>query len=163
MNTTHTTAIGSLDLGGTVFKRMPNGDMYPFRGAYKAIKHLLEGYFGRHYFHVISRVQDDEHEEKVVKVLFDDGFFELTGMLPANTHFCRKREEKAEIARKLGITHHADDQPEVMIHMPFVPNRLLFRPGQGELEKYYNRLDGVAIKETWEEVEGLWLPATERR
>lgn len=50
--------------------------------------------------------------------------------------FCDRNWQKAEIARRLRLTHFVDDSLEVLIHMPFVPHRFLFRPDPEEVAEF---------------------------
>ena len=59
-------------------------------------------------------------------------FFALTGIRPGNLYFCRERHEKAEHARRLGLTHFIDDRRDVLAPMRgLVPYRYLFGVQRG--------------------------------
>ncbi|HEU4411766.1 MAG TPA: hypothetical protein VFS43_41375 [Polyangiaceae bacterium] len=64
-------------------------------------------------------------------------FFALTGVRPANLYFCRERHEKAEYARRFGLTHFVDDRQDVLAPMRgLVPNLLLFGAQRGPAPPY---------------------------
>lgn len=54
-------------------------------------------------------------------------FHDITGVGEDRLHFCRTREDKAPIARRLGLTAFVDDRVDVLEHLGFVPLRVLFR------------------------------------
>ncbi|AKU98979.1 hypothetical protein AKJ09_05643 [Labilithrix luteola] len=55
------------------------------------------------------------------------GFFERTGISPAQLRFCRERREKAGICLKLGVTMFVDDRLDVLLPMAgVVEHRFLF-------------------------------------
>jgi hypothetical protein len=60
------------------------------------------------------------------------GFYDATGLNPEQVHFCRRREDKEPICRRLGITHFVDDRMSVLNHLGCVPHRYLFTGGVGE-------------------------------
>lgn len=81
-------------------------------------------------------------------------FFAVTGIKPGNLYFCRERHEKADHARRLGLTHFIDDRQDVLAAMRgLVPNRYLFGvqrgPAPRDLRPVLN----------WAEVRGALVPA----
>lgn len=55
------------------------------------------------------------------------GFFDKTGISPAQLRFCRERREKAGICLKLGVTMFVDDRVDVLVPMAgIVAHRFLF-------------------------------------
>ncbi len=53
------------------------------------------------------------------------------GISPDNVHFVRKREDKASICQRYGITHVVDDRLDVLGHLTMVEHRYLFTGGLG--------------------------------
>ncbi|MEK7211914.1 MAG: hypothetical protein AAB731_04735, partial [Patescibacteria group bacterium] len=49
-------------------------------------------------------------QEETLLWLIKSRFYDLTGIWPSHTYFCRQRHEKADICRNLGITHFVDDR-----------------------------------------------------
>lgn len=71
-------------------------------------------------------------------------------IIPENKwFFCKKRHEKAPIAKDLGITHFIDDRLEVLSYMTSVRNRYLFQPEKHEVEPRKEHLSSVKIVTDW--------------
>lgn len=76
------------------------------------------------------------------------GFYTQTGFLPQNIRFCKKRNQKAGIAQRLGITCFIDDREDVLGYMDgIVPLRCLFGP-----QKEPVTLTGLTLTATWSDV-----------
>jgi hypothetical protein len=101
--------------------------------------------------HIISKVNERQKKE-VENWMLSEGFFEETGVPSANLHFCEHRNQKGQIAINLGITHHIDDRPEVMMHMPEEVCKYLFNPEPSEVVKFFNQMQNTMIVNDWEEV-----------
>lgn len=88
-------------------------------------------------------------------------FYAKTGVAPDNVWFCLQRREKANIAEVLGLTHFIDDRLEILSYLTTVPNRILFRPKQKEVDRWNEELPFVDRVERWSDVRALWLTAHE--
>jgi hypothetical protein len=103
-------------------------------GAFDAIARLVAR-VGPAHVHLVSKC-GKRVEGRTRTWLAHHRFFERTGVLPDNVHFCRAREQKAPICRDLGVTCFVDDRIDVLAFMTaVVPHRFLFgasdtdRPG----------------------------------
>lgn len=117
----------------------------PAPGALPAIRELFALFSGRVW--LVSkagpRVQD-----RTRRWLEHHRFWEVTGVAPANLHFCRQRHEKAEIARSLGLTHFIDDRSDVLVPMlGVVQHRLLFGPQRAPAPQHTSVRDWQAVLE----------------
>jgi hypothetical protein len=142
-----------IDLGNTIIRHR---DALPH--AIRVIARLVNERFGTN-VHIVSRVSP-EQEIRARAWLKNSGFHPETGVLKLNVHFCAERHEKAPIAKQIGATHFIDDRPEVMIHMPHVPYRILFDPDPDDMLKFRDQLgSGVLSVKDWLAVESLLIPA----
>ncbi len=92
-------------------------------------------------------------EEKILKWLKNQDFYNKTGIKPENVCFVRERHEKEEICSARGVTHFIDDRLEVLSHMVGkVPNLYLFQPDQVEIDEYEEFLPKVVRVESWKEL-----------
>ncbi|MEI6345684.1 MAG: hypothetical protein WCO79_00385 [bacterium] len=145
-----------IDLGNT-FMVKHGGIPYIQPSAAIVVRFLIHGIFGPENVHLVSRVDADQ--EKRTKDWFsENGIYKLTDLRRENVHFCREREGQAPICQRLGATHMIDDRPEVMYHLPFVPNRLLFNPDSGDMAKWESKLGNIKIVASWPHVGQLLLP-----
>src|SRR5687767_13287048 len=112
-----------IDVGGVIIDRVADGSDTSFFGdqylltpavpdAFATIAALLKGRFAGE-GHVVSKCGKNT-ERKTREWLAHNGFHDVTGIPPERIHFCRKREEKAPICARLGITHFVDDRLEVL-------------------------------------------------
>jgi len=78
-------------------------------------------------------------------------FHEMTGVRPDHINFCRRRFDKVDICRALGITHFIDDRLEILgfLH-PLVQNLFLFAPDTREVERFAHHLPHVHEVPTWQ-------------
>lgn len=111
----------------------------PARDALPTIRDLVVTFGGRVW--LVSkagpRVQD-----RTRRWLDHHRFWEVTGMNRASLRFCRRRDEKAEIARELKLTHFVDDRPDVLAAMlGVVPFRFLFGPQRAPFPQHKHVLD----------------------
>ena len=80
------------------------------------------------------------------------GFYNFTGISPANVHYCRERWEKAPICKWLGITHFIDDRLEVLNYLETVENKYLFGPQNLEDLEQVKNLPSIILVDSWKEV-----------
>ncbi|TCO64654.1 hypothetical protein [Actinocrispum wychmicini] len=89
-------------------------------------------------------------QERTLQWLDHHDFWNKTGILRANTRFCRERAEKAVHCKRLGITHFIDDRRDVLGHMrDVVEHRYLFGPQKTPAP------DWVVATPTWADVQSL--------
>lgn len=130
-----------VDIGGVIIERTDESDDTSFwgdnflqtpavSGAFEAIRELRLGRFGAGLF-VVSK-SGPYTEWRARQWLAHHRFHERTGVPRENVTFCRRREDKAGIARDLGLTHFVDDRLDVLRHLDGVPHRYLFKPTTDE-------------------------------
>jgi hypothetical protein len=145
-----------VDLGGVTMSREKNeAGIYPrILGSFEALSKLRDRFKGN--LVIVSRVNDKEQAQGILESLSSQGFFSFTGISLAAIHFCLKREEKAPICSRLGVTHFIDDRLEVLyhLHQAGIKNLHLFQGRKEEysVEPYNSILDEVARVESWQEV-----------
>lgn len=91
-------------------------------------------------------------EERTLAYFEHHQLYERTGMLRKNVFFCRKREEKAPICKRLGITHFVDDRLTVHQHLSMVPHKILFRGHADEMRKLPEVLATTHRVTNWREI-----------
>lgn len=75
----------------------------------------------------------DRIRERTRAWLDHHDFWNETGVLKDNIHFCYKRYDKAPICKELGITHFIDDRVDCLLPMAgIVEYRFLFGPQRHE-------------------------------
>lgn len=127
------------------------------RNAFETIARLVEARFGERVW-VVSRT-DATTEPLLLEWLEREEFFGLTGVARDRVRFCRRRAEKAEICRALGITHFVDDRLEVLSHLVgTVPHLYLFRSRARDVDRFGEFLPRVRQVETWDDVLDDLLP-----
>jgi hypothetical protein len=153
MNTRGNEVLG-LDLGNTIFDKHKN----EFPHAIRVIERLASQRFGRENVFVISKVTP-EQKIRALSRLREIDFYTRTGMPEDHVEFCAERHEKAPICERLGITHHVDDRPDVMIHLTTVSHKYLFQPIAEHVKRHLHRLAGCYTVEHWLEIERLLIPS----
>lgn len=123
----------------------------PVPGSLDTLRRLASGGFGPRVW-VVSKCRE-ENEEPLRAWLGRNGFLDNALVIPTDVHFCRERADKAEIARRLGLTHFVDDRPEVMSHMDPAIHRVLFQPDRDDAAAYAPLIRGVPMVESWDAVE----------
>ena len=88
-------------------------------------------------------------QDKSLAWLAHHRFYERTGIALERVRFCRKRSDKAIIAREVGITHFIDDKLEVLSYLSAVPHRYLYRPIPREIRRYEQHLPAVRMFNDW--------------
>jgi hypothetical protein len=110
----------------------------PAQGAFAALRELNERFGGAVW--IVSKA--GPRVQALTRRWLDRWrFFALTGVRPSNLHFCRERHEKAEYARRFGLTHFIDDRQDVLAPMRgLVPNLLLFGVQRGAAAPHYRHV-----------------------
>jgi len=98
--------------------------------------------------YVVSKCGEST-EARTREWLGHNRFYERTGIPPTRVHFCRKREEKAPICARLGVTHFVDDRLEVLSYLDDVPHRYLFKPRDQEVAEFSQALSAVQRVDSW--------------
>lgn len=79
-------------------------------------------------------------------------------IIPENKwFFCKKRHEKAPIAKDIGLTHFIDDRLEVLSYMTSVRNRYLFQPESKEVEPRKEHLPSVKVVNDWPSLQAILM------
>jgi len=159
-----------VDIGGVVIQRTGDAgeDDTSFWGpnyldtpevddAMATIGALTRGRFGDA-VHLVSKCGEST-EARTREWLSHNHFFERTGLPPTNVHFCRKREEKAPICTRLGVTHFVDDRLEVLSYLDGVPHRYLFSPRNEEVAEFRTFLSAVTRVDSWKALDAALDPS----
>ena len=156
-----------VDIGGVIIDRVnDNTDTSFFKdkylestavpGALEAIKRLGAERFGGRVF-LVSKCKA-KTEERTRQWLAHRNAYEFLGILPEHVNYCRERQDKAPICKRLGITHFVDDKLEVLSYLTSVENRFLFNPVEKEVQKFAQYLPNVRRVETWDDILKELLP-----
>lgn len=96
----------------------------PYPGAFETILKLVLLF--NHEVWLVSKA-GPRTQEKTLLWLEHHKFYQRTGLFRENIRFCRKRHEKADHCREIGISHFIDDRIDVLRHLrQQVPNLYLF-------------------------------------
>ena len=166
MTENHQSEALGVDIGGVVIERASqrgdtsfSGDRYletpAIAGVVEALARLTAERFGPS-VHFVSKCGATT-ERKTREWLAHHRLFERTGIPADNLHFCRRRDEKAPIAARLGLTHFVDDRLEVLGYLETVPTLILFDAIEDEVAKHRHLLDRVTRVAGWPEVTALLL------
>lgn len=140
-----------IDLGNTIIK-----NRVPLPDAFRVIRLLIERRF-RDRVVIVSRV-NEEQEVRARAFVTSKAFVSEVGIPLERVHFCRKRDQKGPICKRLGITHFIDDRPEVMAFMPeSVVHKILFNPDHIDFQTFANQIGEYSIVNDWNGVERLLL------
>jgi hypothetical protein len=156
-----------IDIGGVIISRLRDATDTSFLSdnfldtpavpdALEVIRRLVNERFNGRVFLVSKggpRIQ-----AKTRRWLKHHRFFEVTGVKPKNVHFCLERSEKAQICRKLKITHFIDDRVDVLDSLRDV-NCLLFEPrGASGIA----RSSSIRRARSWSEIAEMLLAKSTR-
>ena len=123
----------------------------PAEDAFETIGRLAERFEGRVW--LVSKC-GPAVQQKTRRWLRKQRFYDQTGVRQDRVRFCRKRPDKADICRELGITHFIDDRLDVLMHMrECVPQLFLFGVQKPGVEA-----DWIVPVRTWSEVSERVLP-----
>lgn len=93
----------------------------PADGAFDTIARLADDF---EQIHLISKCGESV-QRKSLGWLDHHDFYGVTGIPRDRVHFCRKRPDKAPIARRLRLTHFIDDRLDVLRPMRGIVQHLL--------------------------------------
>ncbi|HLF07272.1 MAG TPA: hypothetical protein VI893_08895 [Thermoplasmata archaeon] len=150
-----------LDIGGVILDARTNdsdtslfGPRYleakAVRGAFDGIRELVDRKFGER-VHLVSKCGVPTQRRTRAWMDHHD-FFDRTGILPENLHFCLTREGKAPICRRLRVSHFVDDRLEILGFLADagVPNLYLFNAMEAEVASHSERLSLVRVVNDWD-------------
>ncbi len=95
-------------------------------GAFEGVARLVRAFAGRVW--LVSKC-GTKIQQRTLRWLDARRFWHETGVDPTHVRFCKERPQKAEHARRLGLTHFIDDRVDVLEALNgVVANRYLFGP-----------------------------------
>lgn len=161
-----------VDIGGVIIDRINDGTDTSFfsenflnTSAVPDVFEVLEALVRRRFANRVFLVSTcgQEIRDKRIRWLDHHRFYDRTGIKRDHVRFCPERRDKADICKKLDITHFVDDRLEVLHQLITVGDRFLFRPKPAEMEKYASFLsDRVYVVQYWKEIADKLLPKETR-
>jgi hypothetical protein len=156
-----------IDIGGVIISKSGGGSDTSFSreglldtpevpGAFEVISRLVNERFDTRVFLVSKcgpRVQ-----AKTWRWLKHYRFFDRTGVKPRQVYFCLARSEKAEICRRLKITHFIDDRRDVLERLQDIDCLLLDRDGTANRRL----LPSIRVVKSWDEIAQVLLAGSTR-
>jgi hypothetical protein len=150
-----------IDVGGVLIERAHANDDTSFfgshpmetpavEGAFKAVAELCAGPFAFR-VHIVSKA-GPKIAALTREWLETQRFFAATGVPAANVWFVRRREDKHDVCRRLGITHFVDDRVDVLTTLDTVAHRYLFTGGLGSDPLPSDVPDDIEVHATWAEL-----------
>lgn len=95
----------------------------------------------------------EKTEKKTREWMQHNSFYSKTGIPAENVYFTRERQHKAEVCKRLGITHFIDDRLEILGYLTGIVEHLyLFKPKAKEVEQHKQYLKKVVVVESWEKL-----------
>lgn len=151
-----------IDVGGVIISRATGApdtflshesflEMPEVPGSIDTIKRLVSERFENRVFLVSKcgpRVQ-----AKTRRWLKHHRFFERTGVGPKHVYFCLERSEKAQICRRLKITHFIDDRVDVLNALQNVSCLLFDSDGSSSVRSS----SPIRLVRSWNEVAQILL------
>lgn len=149
-----------VDIGGVLIRPARSGGDTSFfssgylqtpevAGGFEAVRRLNHGPFvGAVY--LVSKAKSGT-ARKTREWLQHRDFYNRTGVPPERLHFCERREDKAPIAKRLGLTAFIDDRVDVLEHLTMVEERILFAEA-AEWVSERAAASGFAVCVGWEAV-----------
>lgn len=130
-------AIG-IDIGGVLIRpARESGDTSFFSsayletptvdGAFEAVQRLNQEVFPNAVY-LVSKAKSGT-ARKTREWLAHNNFHAIAGIPLERVYFCERREDKAPIARRLGLSAFIDDRLDVLEHLESVAIRVLFAAG----------------------------------
>lgn len=154
-----------VDIGGVIIKEIKAEgglahidenflEVPPVEGAFQGVAELVR-VFGPENVFLISKARV-EVQGNCRQWLAHYQFFDETGVLEENLHFCLERSGKRELCKQLLITHFIDDKLEVLSHvLDFVLRLYLFRSTPAEYVGFEDALPRVIVCNEWHELVAL--------
>jgi len=153
-----TTETLGVDIGGVLIDRVADGTDTSFfsdrfletpavADGFDTLARLARERFGE--VHLVSKCGPSV-QEKTRLWLAHHRLFEITGIPLERVHFCRTREEKAPICKRLNVTHFVDDRFDVLSYLTTVPRLYLFQPRDKDLVRSTREnLPGLSVVHSW--------------
>ncbi len=154
-------AILGVDIGGVITDKFKNdgtdtsflGDNYLNTSAvpesFKSLGRLYKEIFLGSVYVVSKCSPKVEHKSRMWMKHHD--FYRKTGIPEENVFYCLRRQDKAPICLRLGITHFVDDNMGVLKYLDAVPNLYLFGAQKKEPRGPRGLLDRITRVENWQE------------
>ncbi len=151
-----------VDVGGVIIDRVHDGADTSFMGdnflrttavpgVFEALSALVREQFGDAVF-VVSKC-GPRVQAKTLAWLDHHRFHVRTGVRDDHVRFCRRRADKAVIARALGLSHFVDDRLDVLEPMVGAVQHLyLFGPSEGDRRRSAARAQGIQVVDDWPEL-----------
>jgi hypothetical protein len=151
-----------VDIGGVLIDRVADGTDTSFFSkryletpavpdGFETLARLARERFGER-VHIVSKC-GPTIQAKSKEWLAHRRFTEITGVPLERVHFCRTREEKAPICKRLLVTHFIDDRYDVLSYVKTVPYRFLFQPREDDLARAAREpLAGLKVVQSWAEI-----------
>ena len=110
--------------------------------------------YGAENIYIISRVKS--HRLSFITGIWMEthNFLKESGILLDNIYICNLLKDKAEIAKKLQLTHFIDDRPKVLSYFPENISIIIFQPNE-EINKYPSVLSRAKTANSWKEIAKL--------
>ncbi|MFY9457862.1 MAG: hypothetical protein WAP23_02950 [Candidatus Spechtbacterales bacterium] len=146
------TNIGSDDF----YQNDPRG-VPPMAGAFKVLPRLSRKRFGENIW-VISAA--GPRKQKKTRDWFEchDGYARML-IPPEHVLFSPDRAGKAEVCKKIGVTHFIDDRLEILLNLDQQVIKYLFRPSDLDRERQRRQFpDSIHVVDSWQEVGRVLLP-----
>jgi hypothetical protein len=150
-----------IDVGGVIIDRVKGDDsdtsMFKDRyletpeveGAIDTIAKLGRGRFKGNLF-IVSKA-GTKMRARTMEWLTHRDFWARTGMEKSQAYFTYTRDEKAPVAKRLGLTHFVDDRMEILAYLAGIcDHRYLFQGSQGDVARWKN--SAVVQVESWKEL-----------
>lgn len=153
----------AVDIGGPIINARGGStpEQYlaaqPTDGCFEGLR-ALAGRFGQR-IHLISQCNEVVQYVKLAWMARQD-FNERTGVSKGRIHFVRLPHEKAEVCKKLGVTHFADDRPSILAFAKSVPHIYAFRVDPFELAQHPDVAARATLVQDWEALLGALLPGS---
>ncbi|HJS83673.1 MAG TPA: hypothetical protein VJ742_12645 [Nitrososphaera sp.] len=151
------------DIGGVLIRAIEDrsdtsffSDNYlrtpPVEGAFDAVRDIVAE-IGPQNAYIISKC-GEKIEAKTRNWLSWQSFDVHTKFDWEHILYCRKRPDKAPLAKELELTHFVDDRLDVLVYMDSVDHRLLY----GEAPQIRPHLpEGITLVESWNEIKAYIL------
>jgi hypothetical protein len=141
-----------IDVGWTIkgIKGEEGKKNEPMPHSFDVIKKIVKEFDN---VYLISKA-DSRQKAEVEEWLFQNYFFEITGVKHGNLYFCHERRDKSIFAKGLELNYFIDDRPEVMYHLPFYILKYLISASKEDLDKFKDKaISNLTIVKDWLEIE----------
>lgn len=148
---------GVTNIGSDYFYQNDPRDVPPMAGAFRVLPGLSRKRFGENIW-VISAAGPCKQEKTRDWFECHDAYARML-IPPEHVLFSPDRAGKAEVCRKIRVTHFIDDRLEVLLNLDQQVIKYLFRPSDQDRERQRQQFaDSIHVVESWQEVGQLLLP-----